>query len=250
MADHPLTSPTLVLLQQDLAFISTQHQSLAIAHALHNPTPDEERYVSTALALWYTLTEHCRSITLLLQEGLLDSARVVNRSAYETGIHLVYLVTVGDRYENARLHETRMFCEVIDTLPAGFTTETQEKLAAVPAEIRERVERIRKNRRLQWSGKILADMAADLRIRQHKGLFSMLSWATHGLSTGQDLQRIDTGPDEGVTFWRHDIDAEDIEAIAKHTRRTVLRPAYYLATRGFYGNPPPPLPTPKPPHGY
>lgn len=244
-----LTSPSLILLQQDLAFISTNHQSLAIAHALRNPTEDEVRYLGTTLALWGTLVDHCHAITLLLPEGLTYPARALNRTAYETCIHLVYLSTIGDKFENARLYETRMLCETIKTMPQGFATVPSEMLARVPAETRERVEKIRSNRRLQWCGKILREMAADLKIRQHEGLVSMLSWATHGLSSRLDMHEIRSA-EEGVTFWRPAVDAEDIDVIASHTRRTVLRPAYYLATCAFYGDPPPPLPTPRPPNGY
>ena len=243
----------MVHLRQDLAFISTNHQRLAIAHALHNPTADEERYRVTALALWSVLVDHCRAITLLLQEGLVYSARALNRTAYETSIHLLYLANFGNKHENARLYETRMFYELIATLPPGFTVETRKLLDDVPPEIRERVEKdrnSRKKRGLQWSGKTLSQMATDLRIRQHKAIFALLSWPTHGLNAGEDMLRIDGGPDEGVTFWRQDVDTEDINVIARHTRRTVLRPAYYLATVDFYGNPVPELPTPKPPHGY
>jgi hypothetical protein len=108
LTDHLLTSPAFVLLQQDLAFIAHNHQSLAKAHALHDPTPDEERYMVTALGLWTMLVEHARAITLLLSEGLIYSARALNRTAYEASIHLVYLATVGDKYENARFYETNM----------------------------------------------------------------------------------------------------------------------------------------------
>jgi hypothetical protein len=243
-------TPSLTLLQQDLAFILTNHQSLVAANAMRNPTPDEERYVSTALALWYTLLEHCKAITVLLREDLVGSANVVHRSAYETAIHLVYLVTVGNKYENARLHDTRMLLEFIAAAPPAFTVETTNRLAAVPTVIQDRVRRdkySRKKRGLQWSGKTLAEMAAAIKIRQHEGFFSLRSWDTHGLSAGDDLRREERP--EGVTFWRHNIDAEDVEAVARHARRTVLRPAYNLATRDFYGAAPP-LPTPSPPNGY
>jgi hypothetical protein len=127
--------------------------------------------------------------------------------------------------------------------------ETRKTLAAVPVDIRERVETIRKNTRLQWCGKTRAQMATALRIVQNQGVFSVLSWPTHGLSGGEDMLRIDGGPDEGMTFWRHPPSTEDIEDIVSHVRRAVLRPTYYLATLDFYGNPPPPLPTPKPERG-
>jgi hypothetical protein len=245
---YPLTSPWLLLLEQDLAFISNVHQSLVIANAPRNPTEDEARYFGTALALWGTLVDHCRAITLLLPEGLTYPARALNRTAYETCIHLIYLTTVGDKYENARLYETRMLYETIKTMPSGFTSVASEMLAAVPAEIREKVERIRSNRRLQWCGKRLPDMATDIRIRQHDGLFSMLSWATHGLTSRLDMQEVRSA-EEGLTYWRPEPDSEDVDVVAMHTRRTALRPAYYLATRSFYGAAPP-LPTPKPHNGY
>lgn len=245
----PLTSPSLALLQQDLAFILNIHQPLAIAHALRNPTEDERRYRATTLALWGTLVDHCRAIARLLPEGLVYSARALDRTAYETCIHLVYLTTIGDKYENARLYETRMLYETIRVMPRGFATVPTEMLAAVPADLRARVEDIRKVRRLQWSGKTLAEMAAAIRIRQHGGLFSMLSWATHGLASRLDMTEWSSF-EEGVTYWPPDSDSEDVDVVARHTRRTVLRPAYHLATVDFYGNPPPPLPTPKPPNGY
>ena len=145
-----------------------------------------------------------------------------------------------------------MFLEVIATLPPGMTPETRKQLDAMPADIRKRVEddrNSRKKRGLQWSGKTLSEMATALRIRQHKGLYAVLSWPTHGLTGGEDMLRVDGGPDEGVTFWRQEPDTEDIEVVARHTRRTVLRPAYAFATRDFYGDPPPPLPTPSPLRG-
>jgi len=226
---YPITSPWLTLLEQDLAFISNVHQPLVIAHAPKNPTDDEARYFGTTLALWGALVDHCRAITLLLPEGLTYPARALNRTAYETCIHLIYLTTVGDKYENASLYETR--------------------IAAVPAEMRQRVEKIRSDRRLQWCGKTRRDMAADIKIRQHEGAFSMLSWATHGLTYRLDMTEVNS-PEEGLTYWRPDTDSEDIDVVAMHTRRTVLRPAYYLATRVFYGHTPPALPTPRPPNGY
>jgi hypothetical protein len=196
------------------------------------------------------LVEHCRGITLLLSDGLIYSARTLNRTAYETSMHLMYLATVGDKYENARLYETYMLLEAIERLAStGPMAETRKTLAAVPVDIRERVETIRKNTRLQWCGKTRAQMATALRIVQHQGVFSVLSWPTHGLSGGEDMLRIDGGPDEGMTFWRHPPSTEDIEDIVSHVRRAVLRPTYYLATLDFYGNPPPPLPTPKPERG-
>ena len=60
----------------------------------------------TALGLWTMLVDHARAITFLLSEGLIYSARALNRTAYEASIHLVYLATVGDKYENARFYET------------------------------------------------------------------------------------------------------------------------------------------------
>jgi hypothetical protein len=199
--------------------------------------------------LWGTLVDHCRAITLLLPDGLVYSARALNRTAYETCIHLVYLATIGDKYENARLYETRMLYETIRVMPEGFSTVATEMLATVPVDIRRRVEKIGETRRLQWSGKTLRDMAAAIRIRQHEGMFSMLSWATHGLSFSLDMSEVSSA-EEGVTFWHPGADSEDVDVVAQHTRRTVLRPAYYLATGDFYGNPPSPLPTPKPPNGY
>lgn len=246
---YPLTSPSLTLLGQDLAFISNIHQALVIHHAPRGPNAQEARYFGTTLALWGTLVDHCRAITLLLPEGLTYPARALNRTAYETCIHLVYLATVGDRYENASLYETRMLYETIKTMPKGFASVPTEMLAAVPSEMRKKVERIRSNRRLQWCGKTLGEMAADLKIRQHEGAFSMLSWATHGLTYRLDMEEVNS-PEEGLTYWRPETDTEDIDVVATHTRRTVLRPAYYLATRAFYGDPPPPLPTPRPPGGY
>lgn len=248
MDTPPLTSPSLILLQQDLAFISNIHQPLAIAHALRNPTEDERRYRATTLALWGTLLGHCGAIARLLPEGLVYSARALDRTAYETCIHLIYLATIGDKYENARLYETRMLYETIRVMP-GLATVAREMLAVVPADLRARVEGIRKIRRLQWSGKTLAEMAAAIRIRQHGGLFSMLSWASHGLASRLDMTEVSSA-EEGVTYWQPEPDSEDVDVVAHHTRRTVLRPAYYLATGDFYGNPPPPLPTPKPPKGY
>jgi hypothetical protein len=40
---------------------------------------------------------------------------VVSRAAYEGGITLVYLMTVGDKSENARLYEARTVIEVLQT---------------------------------------------------------------------------------------------------------------------------------------
>jgi hypothetical protein len=168
----------MVLLQQELAFISTNHQALAIAHALRSPTADEARYRVIALDLWGMLVEHCRGITLLLSDGLIYSARVLSRTAAETSMHLMYLATVGDKYENARLYETNMLFEVNKQLaPTEPMEETRKTLEAVPVDIRERVEQIRKNTRLQWCGRTRGEMAAAVGIVQYKGTFAVLSCA-------------------------------------------------------------------------
>jgi hypothetical protein len=196
------------------------------------------------------LVEHCRGITLLLSDGLIYSARALSRTAAETSMHLMYLATVGDKCENARLYETNMLFEVTKQLaPTGPMAETRKTLDAVPVDIRERIENIRKNTRLQWCGKTRAEMAAAVGIVQHKRTFAVLSWPTHGLSAGEDMLGIDGGPDEGATFWRHPPSTADIEELVSYIRRAVLRPAYSRATQDFYGNPPPPFPTPKPERG-
>jgi hypothetical protein len=186
-----------------------------------------------------------RGNVLLLREGRVHSAKVVNRSAYETAIHLVYLVTIGNKYENAILYETRVLLEVVTSMPPAHIVETSRELDALPADIRERVKRDKKKGRgLQWSGKTLGEMAAAIRIRGHKGFYAMQSRSVHALSAREDVLRVE-GP-EGVTFWRNDLDLAQVETIAMHTRRTILRPAYYLAFRDLYKDAPP-LQTPDPP---
>ena len=238
--------PSLRLLEADLAFIMRNHQDLVIKHAPKNPTPDEVSYLRVAVSLWLTLTEHCNAITLLLRHGFLDSAKAVNRSAYETAIHLVYLVTVGNKYENARVYEARLKLEYISIseLPPAYSVENRREFDSLPIEIRERAIKSKKDRR-EWSGKPLAEMAKAIHIRGHKGAFAVQSWATHGHSGLNETQGIE-GP-EGATFWRQPPDTVDFEMVTMHTRRTVLWPTYHVATKDFYG-PVPPLPTPPPPN--
>jgi hypothetical protein len=229
---------SLVFLEGDVAFIRGNHQELAIKHAPKNPTPDEAFYLRVAVSLWFTLVDHCDAITLLLRHGFLDSASSVNRSAYETAIHLIYLVTVGDKYENARVYETRLKIEYISIAPPGLSVENQAEVDGQPEKIRLLAAKSKKDRR-EWSGKTLA-----IKIRGHRGSFAVQSWATHGHSGLHEMEVVQ-GP-EGTTFWRQEADVEDFDIVARHTRRAVLWPAYHLATKDFYG-PVPPLPTPPPP---
>jgi len=236
--------PSLRLLETDLAFIMGNHEAQVTAHAPHNPTPDEVFYLRAAISLWLTLVEHCDAITLLLRHGFLDSASSVNRSAYETAIHLVYLVTVGNKYENARVYDARLKLEYISVVPPVYSVENRQEFNSQPADVRERAMKSKKDRR-EWSGQTLAEMAEAINIRGHRGFFAAQSWATHGHSGLHVMQPVE-GP-EGMTFWRQDPHVEDFEMVAMHTRRTVLWPAYHVATKDFYG-PVPPLPTPPPPN--
>jgi uncharacterized protein DUF5677 len=238
--------PSLRLLEADLAFIMRNHQDLVIAHTPQNLTPEETTYLRVAVSLWGTLLEHCNATTLLIRHGFLDSAMAVNRSAYEAAIHLCYLVTVGNKYENAQAYEARLKLEFISIreLPPERSVENRREFESLPPAIRERAIQTKESRR-EWSGKSLGEMAEAVHIRWHRGAFAVQSWATHGHSGLNQTEGI-IGP-EGTTFWRQPPDTSDFETVAMHARRTVLWPAYHVATRDFYG-PVPPLPTPPPPN--
>ncbi len=225
-------------LLHDVRLIHTACQRVSAERVGDLPTLDHGRYVAIAGDLWQNFVNHCQAVGILLNLGLFDSAVVVNRAAYEATINLIYLITVGDKIENARLFETRMMIEL-----AEVYRDTPPPFDSTPPEVLERARRDKKQRKL-WSGKTLGEMAAAIDLRGHRTAYAVQSLTAHSRIGGLGIRK-KVHPD-GTVEWLYGGAARprDVEAVANHTRR-MLHNVYGVVTEDFFGTIPK-LPTTNP----
>jgi hypothetical protein len=110
---------------------------------------------------------------------------VVSRAAYEGGITLVYLMTVGDKSENARLYEARTVIEVLQT------EDQCCRFKRGPAT---------KAKRRGWADKTIAEMAAAITVEGHKAAYVIQSWVAHSSVGGWRADAITET--DGVVRWQ------------------------------------------------
>jgi hypothetical protein len=226
----------LQLLAYDVQLIQHVGEQTARQHIIDVPTEDHARYFAIAGDLWVKLLSHCQAVSVLLPD-LFDPAVVVSRAAYEAGITLVYLMTVGDKLANARLYEARTVLEVLETYAAFQSdpgiVDAQRRAPQIDA-VTMNEARHRKAKRRPWSGKTVAEMATAIKVEGHKAAYSIQSWAAHS-SVGGWRGDISSAGDGTVRWqWGKPASQRNVQAVANHTRRT-LHSVYQIFLPDVYG---------------
>ena len=231
------STPALADLERTVDFILEAREWTLVEHWTYNPSVDQQRFIRIAADLWARFIDHCDAIVRLLKAGLVDSAEVLDRVAYEGSIHLLYLLRpYEDRLRKALLYETRMLLEVIETLePEQGMDETRKRLEQIPEAIRSHVEKDRERRGTQWAGMPLWKMAEEVGIEGHRGYFTAVSWSVHSVVAGDEIVLGRARDRSGrVLIVPRKIDlAGDIEVTARHVDM-MLRRVYREIRMGFY----------------
>lgn len=203
-------------------------------------TPELRTYRVVTGDLWRKALEHYRATALLLDQEMFDSGAVISRAGYEIVINLLYVLTQGDKIENAQRVWIRSLLEVdreMKNLPSG--EDARRRLASFDPTLVEGVRAARRTRGQLWSGKTLREMAEVIGIVGHEGAYGVMSWATHGRVGGFDVIIESTGEGdlEKVSFASR-AHPQHYEALANQARR-MLRQTYHIFARDWFGEVPP-----------
>ena len=191
--------------------------------------------------LWRKILEHSRATALLLDQQMFDSAALVARTGYEVIINLLYMLSQGNKIENALRFRVRSLLEIeqeMKTLPSG--DDARRRLTTFAPELVRAVHATRRaGRGRLWSGLTLRAMAQAIGVFGHEGAYGAMSWATHGRLGGFDviIEATEEGDLQKVSFASRSA-PQHYEALANHARR-MLRQTYYVLMVDWFGEAPP-----------
>ncbi len=208
------------LLAQDTELVLRAGKLAADSHVLPAPTPHHERYLIVVGDLWDKQIAHSRGIALLLGNGFYDSALVVARGMYETAINLVYLMSIGNKLDNAAQYVARQVAELART--HGKETEAHKAVLAFPSELAARIKKDMEKQRL-WSGKYLGAMAGDIGVKGHSKMYAFLCMAVHARGAGLNIKRESQLDGSTKLIYGPPRQPKDVESLANLTRRFLRR---------------------------
>lgn len=221
----------VVLLARDAELVSAEGKLAADRHTLHAPTPGHERYLVVVADLWSRQLAQSRSVAMLLEVGLYDSARVLARAAYETAIDLAYLITIGNKLENAFLYFARQLLDLARVFPEDAAAT--KAIASLPDEVATRVKQDQKKDKL-WSGLYLSDMAQKIGVEGHERVYARLCMVVHVREAGLHIKRERQTDGSTRLIYGSPGESKDVEGLASLMRR-FLRRNYKLVMLDFYG---------------
>jgi hypothetical protein len=210
------------------------------------PTGDHTNYFAITGDLFRQCADFCLHAAILLSLRVFASPAVLIRAAYEREIELHYMITKGDKLQNAVRCRARTLLEVVAQFsdePAGH--EAVEILARMPPAIVEEQKQPR-YRRHGWTGLDRRQLAEAVGVAGHTGGYGLLSWYAHGRIAGYDVRENRPGGGELFSFkFEEQSSPGHRQGLANFARRT-LHETFKVIARDWLGQEPTTLDTSNP----